>query len=165
MHTGAQESAGHAPNGLRLNQPPRFSSEAAEVLRLFPVFVWKAQLAPGVYEPINAALLAEVAGLLPTPGAPPPATLWQSVLLGRVWGADVLGIYGRAYELMNVPTENMNSAVGEVAFAALPRVRCDPARVRSYFLKGYSLVLAMTLPTTEHVGRPLAKIGGLEMTA
>ena len=32
------------------------------------MFVWKAQLARGVYEPINAALLAEVAGLLPTPG-------------------------------------------------------------------------------------------------
>ena len=77
----------------------------------------------------------------------------------------MLGIYGRAYELMNVPTENLNSAVGEVAFAALSRVRSDPARVRSYFLKGYSLVLAMTLPTTDHVGRPLAKIGGLEMTA
>ena len=51
-----------AARRLRLNQPPRCSSEAAEVLRLLPVFVWKAQLARGVYEPINAALLAEVAG-------------------------------------------------------------------------------------------------------
>lgn len=58
------------PGGVRF--------EAAEVRRLFPAFVWKAQLAPGVYEPINAALLAEVAGLLPSPGVPPPATLWQS---------------------------------------------------------------------------------------
>jgi PST family polysaccharide transporter len=72
----------------------------------------------------------------------------EKVLLGRFWGADVLGIYGRAYQLINIPTDNLNSAVGEVAFAALSRVRSDPPRFRSYFLKGYSLVLALTIPIT-----------------
>jgi len=72
----------------------------------------------------------------------------EKVLLGRFWGADALGIYGRAYQLINIPTDNLNSAVGEVAFAALSRVRSDPPRLRSYFLKGYSLVLALTIPIT-----------------
>jgi O-antigen/teichoic acid export membrane protein len=72
----------------------------------------------------------------------------EKVLLGRYWGADVLGIYGRAYQLVNIPTENLNSAAGEVAFAALSRLQGDPIRFRSYFLKGYSLVLALTLPIT-----------------
>ena len=72
----------------------------------------------------------------------------EKVLIGRFWGADAIGIYGRAYQLVNIPTDNLNSAVGEVAFSALSRLQDDPGRFRSYFLKGYSLVLAMTIPLT-----------------
>jgi O-antigen/teichoic acid export membrane protein len=68
--------------------------------------------------------------------------------LGRFWGADVVGIYGRAYQIVNIPTENLNSAIGGVAFSALSRVQDDPSRLRTYFLKGYSLVLSLTLPIT-----------------
>lgn len=73
---------------------------------------------------------------------------FEKVLLGRFWGADAIGLYGRAYQLLNIPTSNLNTAVGEVAFSALSRVRDDAKRFRSYFLKGYSLVLAMTIPIT-----------------
>jgi O-antigen/teichoic acid export membrane protein len=72
----------------------------------------------------------------------------EKVLLGRFWGAEAIGLYGRAYQLINIPTENLNSSVGEVAFAALSRVQNDRFRLRNYFLKGYSLVLAMTIPIT-----------------
>ena len=72
----------------------------------------------------------------------------EKVLLGRFWGADALGIYGRAYQLSSIPTDNLNSAVGEVAFSALSRVQHDPPSFRNYFLKGYSLVLALTIPIT-----------------
>jgi PST family polysaccharide transporter len=72
----------------------------------------------------------------------------EKVLLGRYWGADVVGIYGRAYQLSNIPTENLNSSVGGVAFSALSRLQDEPQRLKSYFLKGYSLVLALTLPIT-----------------
>ena len=72
----------------------------------------------------------------------------EKVLLGRYWGAEAIGIYGRAYQLVNIPTDNLNGAVGEVAFSALSRVQHDPPRLKSYFLKGYSLVLALTLPIT-----------------
>jgi PST family polysaccharide transporter len=70
----------------------------------------------------------------------------EKVLLGRFWGADVVGIYGRAYQLSNIPTDNLNSSVGGVAFSALSRVQDDPTRLRNYFLKGYSLVLALSIP-------------------
>ncbi len=70
----------------------------------------------------------------------------DKVLIGRVWGVDAIGIYGRAYQLVNIPTASVNSAVGEVAFAALSRLQHDPIRLRSYFLKGFSLVLGLTLP-------------------
>jgi len=76
------------------------------------------------------------------------ASNFEKVLLGRFWGADALGIYGRAYQLINIPTGNLNAAAGEVAFSALSRLQDDPDRLKSYFLKGYSLVLAMTVPMT-----------------
>jgi O-antigen/teichoic acid export membrane protein len=76
------------------------------------------------------------------------ASNFEKVLLGRFWGVDALGLYGRAYQLINIPTDNLNSAAGEVAFSALSRLQDDPGRLRRYFLKGYSLVLALTLPIT-----------------
>jgi PST family polysaccharide transporter len=72
----------------------------------------------------------------------------EKVLLGRYWGAEALGLYGRGYQLVSIPTDNLNSAAGSVAFAALSRIQNDPERLRRYFLKGYSLVLALTLPIT-----------------
>ncbi len=72
----------------------------------------------------------------------------DKMLLGRVWGVAALGVYGRAYSLINIPTDNLNVAAGEVAFSALSRLQHEPQRLKSYFLKGYSLVLAMTLPIT-----------------
>jgi O-antigen/teichoic acid export membrane protein len=70
----------------------------------------------------------------------------EKVLLGRFWGAEAIGIYGRAYQLVSIPTDNLNSSVGEVAFSALSRVQHDASRLKSYFLKGYALILGLTIP-------------------
>ena len=72
----------------------------------------------------------------------------EKILLGRVWGAEALGVYGRAYQLINIPTENLNSAIGGVAFSALSRLQDDTNRLKRYFLSGYSLVISVTLPIT-----------------
>ena len=72
----------------------------------------------------------------------------EKVLLGRFWGAETIGIYGRAYQLITIPTDNLNSAIGGVAFSALSRIKEDQPRFKSYFLKGYSFVVAMTIPIT-----------------
>ncbi|QIG51832.1 lipopolysaccharide biosynthesis protein [Nordella sp. HKS 07] len=72
----------------------------------------------------------------------------DKALLGRFWGADALGLYGRAFQLIDIPTSSINSALGGVAFAALSRLQTDPARFRAYFLKGYSLINALTMPIT-----------------
>src|SRR5262249_39079569 len=76
------------------------------------------------------------------------ASNFDKVLLGRFWGAEAIGLYGRAYQLIRIPTDNLNGAIGEVAFAALSRIQNDNDRLKRYFLKGYSLVLAVTLPIT-----------------
>jgi PST family polysaccharide transporter len=71
----------------------------------------------------------------------------EKVLLGRFWGAEAIGIYGRAYQLVSIPIDNLNNAIGGVAFSALSRLQSDVERLRDYFLKGYSLVLSLTIPT------------------
>jgi PST family polysaccharide transporter len=73
---------------------------------------------------------------------------FEKVLLGRYFGSDALGLYSRAYELVNLPTRIINNAIGGVAFSSLARLQNDPARLKSYFLKGYSLVVAITFPAT-----------------
>ena len=72
----------------------------------------------------------------------------EKVLLGRFWGAEALGIYGRAFQLVSIPTENLNSATGNVLFSALSRLQNDPRRLRMYFLKMYGALVALTLPCT-----------------
>lgn len=49
---------------------------SSEVLRLFPAFVWKAQLDAEIFRPVNAAVRALLEEL--APAARPRGTLWQS---------------------------------------------------------------------------------------
>jgi O-antigen/teichoic acid export membrane protein len=70
----------------------------------------------------------------------------DKLLLGRLWGADALGIYARAQHLSWFPCDNINLTLGEVAFAALSRAKGDPARLKRYFLEGYALILEATVP-------------------
>jgi O-antigen/teichoic acid export membrane protein len=72
----------------------------------------------------------------------------EKVILGRFWGADVLGLYTRAVQLANLPVTSLNSAIGGVAFSVLSRLQDDPARFRSYFLRAFSLVNTVTVPAT-----------------
>lgn len=72
----------------------------------------------------------------------------DKLLLGRFWGTEALGLYGRAFHLINFPNDNLNTTIGEVAFAALSRTKNDLERFRRYFIKGYSLVVTLTLPLT-----------------
>jgi PST family polysaccharide transporter len=70
------------------------------------------------------------------------------ILLGRWGGPVAVGLYGRAFQLINIPTDNINVAAGEVAFSTLSHLQDDRERLKRYFLKGYSLVLAITVPIT-----------------
>ena len=72
----------------------------------------------------------------------------DKLLLGRFAGAQTLGIYGRAYQLISIPSDTLQSSLGGVALSALSRLQNDAERFRSYFLKGYSLFLAITVPLT-----------------
>ena len=72
----------------------------------------------------------------------------DKVLIGRFLGAETLGIYGRAYQLVNLPTANLSNSIGTVAIPALSRLQSEPVRLRSYFLRGYGLFLSLVMPIT-----------------
>jgi O-antigen/teichoic acid export membrane protein len=73
---------------------------------------------------------------------------WNSdnILLGRVWGADALGLYGRAYQLATLPVQQLTAAVSGVAFTAFSRIQDDPDRLAKSFLRAYSLLVSLTVP-------------------
>jgi O-antigen/teichoic acid export membrane protein len=72
----------------------------------------------------------------------------EKILLGRYWGAEALGVYGRAYQLISLPADLLTSGVATVALPLLARLQTDPERLQRTFLKGYSVVVALTIPTT-----------------
>jgi PST family polysaccharide transporter len=72
----------------------------------------------------------------------------EKVLLGHFWGAEALGVYGRAYQLISLPSDLVSSAVSSVAYASLARLQHDAQRLERAFLRGYSVSLSMTIPTT-----------------
>jgi O-antigen/teichoic acid export membrane protein len=72
----------------------------------------------------------------------------EKILLGHFWGTTALGLYGRAYQLVSLPSDQLTGAVSVVAFPSLSRLQHDPERLERAFLKGYSLILSLTIPTT-----------------
>jgi len=70
----------------------------------------------------------------------------EKVLLGRYWGSAPLGLYGRAYQLTNLPVQQLTGSMGSVAFPMLSRLQHDPERLRRSYLKSHSVVVSLTVP-------------------
>jgi O-antigen/teichoic acid export membrane protein len=72
----------------------------------------------------------------------------EKILLGRLWGAEMLGLYGRGYQLARLPSDQVTAGITGVALASLSRVQSDPQRLCNAFLKIYSVVISLTVPIT-----------------
>ena len=70
----------------------------------------------------------------------------EKILLGRFWGSVPLGLYGRAYQLGNLPVQQLTGSVGAVAFPMLSRLQGDAARMRRSYLMAHTLVVSLTVP-------------------
>ena len=70
----------------------------------------------------------------------------DNILLGRFWGAQVLGIYSRAYQLATFPVEQLTWTLSGVAVAGLSAIQNDADRLSRSFLRGYSLLVSATVP-------------------
>lgn len=57
------------------------------------------------------------------------------ILIGRVWGADMLGVYSRAYQLLMFPVNSLRAPVVAVAFPVMSRLQNHPEDFREYYRK------------------------------
>lgn len=70
----------------------------------------------------------------------------DKVLIGAVSGAGPLGFYSKAYQLLMLPIQQVNSPVSQVAYPTLSRLQDDPDRYRNYYSKAMALMVVFTMP-------------------
>ena len=70
----------------------------------------------------------------------------DNVLIGRFAGADALGLYSRAYNLLMLPTSNLRVPMDTVAFPALSRLQRDPAGFRNYYRTITGVIAVASMP-------------------
>lgn len=70
----------------------------------------------------------------------------DNLLLGKVWGANELGLYNRAYQLMTLPIDQVNEPVTSVAIPALSRIKDEEQRYRQAYLRMLEKIAMFTMP-------------------
>jgi O-antigen/teichoic acid export membrane protein len=70
----------------------------------------------------------------------------DNVLIGRWWGKAVLGLYGKAYQLLMLPIMQISMPFSKVAIPTLSRLQNDPDKYRAYYRKGVMLLAALGMP-------------------
>lgn len=70
----------------------------------------------------------------------------DNLLIGRVWGAQQLGLYTRAYQLMGLPIDQINEPISSVAVPSLSRLTDSPESYRRAYLRMLEKVALLTMP-------------------
>jgi PST family polysaccharide transporter len=70
----------------------------------------------------------------------------DNLLIGRVWGAQQLGLYAKAYQLLLLPIDQLSSPLDGVALPALSRLSGEPERYRQAFLRILEKIAMVSMP-------------------
>jgi PST family polysaccharide transporter len=70
----------------------------------------------------------------------------DSILIGRFFGAEALGLYSRASVLMARPLEQLMLPVSSVSVPVLSRLQSDPERYRRTFMHAFDTLALVSLP-------------------
>ena len=70
----------------------------------------------------------------------------DDILIGRYWGPLELGLYSRAYQLLLLPIDQINSPVSAVTIPTLSRLADSPDRYRRVYLRVLEKVAMLTMP-------------------
>jgi O-antigen/teichoic acid export membrane protein len=70
----------------------------------------------------------------------------DNLLIGRYWGAEQLGLYSRAYQLLLLPIRQINTPIAAVAVPALSRIATEPERYRPAYLRILEKITILTMP-------------------
>jgi PST family polysaccharide transporter len=71
----------------------------------------------------------------------------DNLLIGKVWGSQQLGFYAKAYQLLLLPIDQINSPISAVAVPALSRLADSPERYRHAYMRIMEKVAILTMPT------------------
>lgn len=70
----------------------------------------------------------------------------DTLLIGRLLGSVLLGIYNRAYMLLYLPMYFLTNSLARVAFPAFSKIQGDLPRVRALYLTSSTLIATVVLP-------------------
>lgn len=70
----------------------------------------------------------------------------DTVLIGWHWGAGLLGLYSRAYNLLMLPIRQLGGPARSVAVPSFSRVQSEPERLARYYLRTANLIMWITAP-------------------
>ncbi|MEO6353632.1 MAG: MOP flippase family protein [Burkholderiaceae bacterium] len=70
----------------------------------------------------------------------------DSMVIGRILGTAVLGVYSMAYRVMLFPLQNMTFVVSRVLYPVMSRKQDDVADVARLYLKAVSFIAFLTAP-------------------
>lgn len=74
------------------------------------------------------------------------ATQGDNLVVGRTLGAGALGIYGRAYNFMVMPSSLFGNALDRSLFPAMAKVQDDKKKLAKAFLTGISMIALIAIP-------------------
>ena len=70
----------------------------------------------------------------------------DGLIVGKYFGANQLGLYRQAFNLMMVPIDQLNVPILNVAQPGLSRLQSEPERYRRYYQKILFVITAATIP-------------------
>jgi PST family polysaccharide transporter len=68
------------------------------------------------------------------------------IITGRVLGAEALGLYTRAYNLMKMPLDHFVRIIADVMFPAASQIQDQGSRIRGVYVRTISVISFVTLP-------------------
>lgn len=69
----------------------------------------------------------------------------DTMIIGQRFGAELLGLYNRASQLLALPLNQINAPATSIALPLLSRLHDDPARYERFLLHGQSVMLHLTV--------------------
>ena len=72
----------------------------------------------------------------------------DNFVVGRLLGADALGLYSRAYQLMTLPATGFAQVLDKVIFPAMAEIQTEKERLRRVYLRGVEITSMIALPTS-----------------
>jgi PST family polysaccharide transporter len=70
----------------------------------------------------------------------------DSILIGKFWGSEVLGLYGRAYQILMFPLSRLRGPISSVAFPVLSKLVNEPENYCRYYRKIIYLLAVTSMP-------------------